>query len=66
MPVTIALRAPAASWISLSATSIDLARRIAVDKPMIRAQYSFAETGEPGLARMIDRFLDGLPAPGLR
>ncbi|HUC64830.1 MAG TPA: hypothetical protein VMA53_05350 [Stellaceae bacterium] len=52
--------------ICLSATPIDLARRIAVDKAMIRAQYSFAETGEPGLARMVDRFLDGLPAAGLR
>ncbi len=66
MPVTIALRAPAASWICLSATPIDLARRIAVDKLMIRAQYSFAEIGELGPARMVDRFLDGLPAPGLR
>lgn len=48
------------------ATPIDLARLIAVDKPMIRAQYSLAETGEPGLARVVDRFRDGLPAAGLR
>jgi hypothetical protein len=50
----------------LLATRIDLARLIAVDKPMIRAQYSFAETGEPDLARRVDRFRDGLPAAGLR
>jgi predicted GTPase len=58
--------AAAPAEIVVSATPIDLARLIAVDKPMIRAQYSFAETGEPGLARVIDRFLDGMPAAGLR
>jgi len=58
--------AAAPAEIVISATPIDLARLIAVDKPMIRAQYSFAETGEPGLARTIDRFLDGSPAAGLR
>jgi predicted GTPase len=47
--------------IVVSATPIDLAGLVRIDKPVIRARYEFAEDGTPGLADAIDGFLAGLP-----
>jgi predicted GTPase len=41
----------------VSATPVDLARLISVDKPIVRARYEFAETREPGLGRLVDGWL---------
>jgi predicted GTPase len=41
----------------VSATPVDLARLIAVDKPVIRARYEFAEAGAPGLGDVVDDWL---------
>jgi predicted GTPase len=41
----------------ITATPCDLAALIAIDKPVFRAGYEFAETGEPALGALIDRFL---------
>jgi predicted GTPase len=42
----------------VSATPIDLARLVQIDKPVIRARYEFAEAGTPTLAAALDRFLE--------
>ncbi|MGH6954589.1 MAG: GTP-binding protein, partial [Alphaproteobacteria bacterium] len=39
------------------ATPVDLGRLIRIDKPVVRARYEYAETGEPSLGGIIDRFL---------
>jgi len=36
---------------------LDLAARIAVRQPIVRARYGFAEAGEPGLGALVDAFL---------
>ena len=41
----------------VSATPIDLAALIQLDKPVIRARYEFAEAGEPKLGTIVDEFL---------
>ena len=41
----------------VAATPVDLARLIAVPKPMIRARYEFAEADEPGLGALVDDWL---------
>jgi predicted GTPase len=41
----------------ITATPCDLAALIAINKPVVRAGYEFAETGEPSLSGLIDRFL---------
>jgi predicted GTPase len=41
----------------VAATPIDLAASIAVNKPVIRARYEYAEADEPGLAYQIEKFL---------
>ncbi|NQU70970.1 MAG: GTPase [Rhodospirillales bacterium] len=41
----------------ISATPIDLGALIKLSKPMIRARYEFAETEDPGLGGVIDRFV---------
>jgi predicted GTPase len=41
----------------VSATPIDLGRLLAVNKPIVRAQYEFAETGEPTLSAIVDAFV---------
>jgi predicted GTPase len=50
----------------VSATPCDLARLIAVNKPILRVRYEFAEAGSPGLGALVDAFLDtrGLAAGG--
>jgi predicted GTPase len=41
------------------ATPIDLSRVVRIDKPVFRAQYEFAEHGEPSLAGIINEWIDG-------
>jgi predicted GTPase len=41
----------------IAATPIDLARLIPLDKPVVRATYEFAESGEPTLSALLDSFL---------
>jgi predicted GTPase len=41
----------------ISATPCDLAALIEINKPIVRARYEFAESGEPGLSRLIESFL---------
>lgn len=50
----------------VSGTPCDLGALIAIDKPVVRARYAFAEVGEPGLGALVDRFLEarGLMAKG--
>jgi predicted GTPase len=50
--------------IVVSATPIDLARLVRIDKPIVRARYEFAETGEPSLSSIVDAFLDRLARGG--
>ena len=54
------IRASAADVV-VSATPIDLARLIAIDKPIVRARYEYAEVGEPALSTFVDAFLRRLP-----
>jgi predicted GTPase len=49
--------------IVVSATPVDLARLAAIDKPIVRARYEYAETGTPALSGFVDRFLQGHPVP---
>lgn len=46
----------------VAATPIDLARLIALEKPVVRARYEFADSETPGLAAELDRFLAGRAA----
>ncbi|MDJ0737325.1 MAG: cyclic 2,3-diphosphoglycerate synthase [Nostocaceae cyanobacterium] len=46
-----------AADVVVSATPIDLAALIEVNKPVIRARYEFAEAGEPGLGDLVEKFL---------
>jgi predicted GTPase len=46
----------------VTATPVDLARLIAIDKPVVRARYEFAETASPGLGGCVDEWLARLPA----
>ena len=41
----------------VSATPIDLAALVALDKPVVRARYEFADAGEPTLGALVDGFL---------
>jgi predicted GTPase len=43
----------------VAATPIDLAALIALDKPVVRARYEYADSETPGLAAELDRFLAG-------
>jgi predicted GTPase len=45
----------------VAATPIDLAALIAIDKPVVRARYDFADAGEPTLGQLVDAFLDASP-----
>lgn len=50
-----------AAEVVVSATPVDLARLIRVDKPIVRAHYDYAEIGTPGLSQFIEAFLSRLP-----
>ena len=54
------IRASAADVV-VSATPIDLAHLVAIDKPIVRARYDYAEVGEPALSTFVDAFLRRLP-----
>jgi predicted GTPase len=41
----------------VSATPIDLTALIAVNKPVVRARYEFAELEDPGLGGIVDDYL---------
>jgi len=41
----------------VSGTPFDVERRIAPNKPVVRARYSYADAGEPTLGRIVDDFL---------
>jgi predicted GTPase len=41
----------------ISATPVDLARLLHLNKKLIRARYEYAEVGEPTLSSIIDRFV---------
>jgi predicted GTPase len=41
----------------VAATPVDLARLLEIDKPVVRAQYEFAEADEPGLGALVDGWL---------
>ena len=41
----------------VTATPIDLAALIAIDKPVVRARYEFVDSDTPGLRAELDRFL---------
>jgi predicted GTPase len=49
----------------VSGTPFDVARRIAPNKPVVRARYTYADAGEPTLGRIVDDFLArrGFAAP---
>lgn len=43
--------------IVVSATPIDLVHLLRINKPIVRARYEFAETGEPRLSAIVDAFV---------
>jgi predicted GTPase len=47
----------AAADVIVAATPLDLAALLAVNKPVVRARYEFADAGEPTLASVVDAFL---------
>ena len=47
----------------VAATPLDLAALIAIDKPVVRARYDFAEAGEPTLGSLVDAFLARVASP---
>jgi predicted GTPase len=47
----------AAADVVVAATPLDLAALIAIDKPVVRARYEFADAGEPTLGSLVDAFL---------
>jgi len=42
----------------VAATPLDLASLVALDKPVVRARYEFADAGPPTLGALVDRFLE--------
>jgi predicted GTPase len=45
----------------VAATPVDLARLVAIGKPVVRARYEFAELDTPGLGGCVDEWLRRLP-----
>jgi predicted GTPase len=41
----------------VSASPIDLAARVSVGKPIVRARYEYADAGEPTLGSLVDAFI---------
>ncbi len=50
----------------IAGTPVDLARVMRLDKPVVRARYEFAETGEPRLSALIEEFLRSRRLDGIR
>jgi predicted GTPase len=48
----------------VAATPIDLAARLHLDVPVVRARYELADAGEPTLGALVDGFLARLPGAG--
>jgi predicted GTPase len=46
-----------AAEIVVAATPVDLAAILAIDKPVVRAHYDYADLEQPGLAGIVDDFL---------
>ncbi|MFZ9038541.1 MAG: cyclic 2,3-diphosphoglycerate synthase [Gammaproteobacteria bacterium] len=42
----------------IAATPCDIGALIEIDKPVVRADYEFAEVGEPGLGALLEAFLE--------
>lgn len=55
----------AAADVVVSATPIDLAALIHIDKPVIRARYEYEDAGEPTLGAIVDEFLARVPLHGM-
>ena len=47
-----------AAEVVVSATPIDLAALLRLDKPVVRARYEYADTGEPSLAAAVEAFAE--------
>ena len=47
----------AAADVVVAATPIDLAALLALEKPVVRARYEYADAGEPTLGSLVDAFL---------
>lgn len=47
----------AAADVVVAATPLDLAALLALEKPVVRARYEFADAGEPTLGSFVDAFL---------
>jgi len=45
----------------VSATPIDLAALIAIDRPVVRARYEYADAGDPTLGSLMEAFLGAFP-----
>ena len=41
----------------LSATPLDLAAIVSINKPILRVRYDYADAGEPTIGRLIGEFL---------
>jgi predicted GTPase len=52
----------AAADVVVAATPLDLAALLALEKPVVRARYEFADAGEPTLGSFVDAFLARRPA----
>jgi len=52
----------AAADVVVAATPLDLAALLALEKPVVRARYEFADAGEPTLGSLVDAFLGRLAA----
>ena len=42
----------------IAGTPTDLSRLMCLNKPVVRARYEFAETGEPRLSALVEGFLE--------
>jgi predicted GTPase len=57
----------AACDVVVSASPIDLAARVEIDKPIVRARYEYADAGAPTLGAVLDAFVsERLPAAAAR
>jgi len=48
----------------VTATPCDIGALIEINKPVTRARYEFAEVGEPGLATLVEEFLNNISTRG--
>jgi predicted GTPase len=43
----------------VTGTPVDLASRVELERPVVRARYAFADLDEPGVGALVDEFLAG-------